>query len=110
MGFLLKKSEKNPTSQYFYSNSSLHITRSISNTMGIRKKLLDDRLHIHLYVNDAFASMKEKAFFESGSMRGYSNIRYDETSVGISVSFNIRQEKQKRNNDRTSEESKRINY
>lgn len=79
---------------------------------GIRKKLLNDNLNIHLYVNDIFASIREKASFESGSIKGYSNVRYDETAVGISIYYNFKRGKssEKESQDRTIEERKRINF
>lgn len=79
---------------------------------GVRKKLFNDNLHIHLYANDIFASILEKASFESGSIKGFSNVRYDETSVGISIFYNFKRGnlKEKENSDRTIEERKRINF
>jgi vitamin B12 transporter len=79
---------------------------------GLRKKLLNDNLNIHLYINDIFASIREKASFESGSIKGFSNVRYDETSVGISIYYNFKRGKSndKESQDRTNEERKRINF
>lgn len=79
---------------------------------GVRKKMLNDNLHIHFYANDIFASIREKASFESGSIKGFSNVRYNETSVGISIYYNFKRGKTKdrENSDRTIEEGKRINF
>ncbi len=73
---------------------------------------LQHNLHIYLYANDIFASIREKASFESGSIKGSSNVRYDETSVGISIYYNFKRgkSKERENQDRTVEESKRINF
>jgi vitamin B12 transporter len=79
---------------------------------GVRKKMLNDNLIVHLYFNDIFASIREKASFESGSIKGFSNVRYDETSVGVSVYYNLQKGKQKEKEspDRNIEEGKRINF
>ncbi|REG99437.1 TonB-dependent receptor [Flavobacterium aquicola] len=79
---------------------------------GIRKKLLDEKLNVQLYFNDIFRSIREKAAFESRSVKGFSNIRNDETAVGISVNYNFKKgkSKEKEKQDRTPEESKRINF
>lgn len=79
---------------------------------GIRKKLINDNLNINLYVNDIFASIREKASFESSSIKGHSNVRFDETSVGISIYYNFKRDKSKEKEDKNNsiEESKRINF
>jgi vitamin B12 transporter len=79
---------------------------------GVRKKLFNDNLNINLYVNDIFSSIREKASFESVSIKGFSNVRYDETSVGISIYYNFKRGKlkDKERQERTLEESKRINF
>jgi vitamin B12 transporter len=79
---------------------------------GIRKNLFNDNLNIHLYVNDIFATIREKASFEGGNIKGFSNVRYDESVVGISIYYCFKRGKQKEreNSDRTIEESKRINF
>lgn len=111
--FYLKGGWSAQLTGYFNGKISLgqmKVPSGWSVSAGIRKKLFDDKLNLNIYFNDIFASIREKASFESGYINGYSNMRYDETFVGISILFNIRQEKQKKNNDRTIEESRRINY
>jgi hypothetical protein len=61
-------------------------------------------------VNDIFASVRERAAFGSGAIDGSSNIRYDETSVGLSIHYYFKKGKQKEMTDRSIEESKRINF
>lgn len=77
---------------------------------GVRKKMLKKQLNLHLYVHDMFASVRERAAFGSGTVHGSSNIRYDETSVGLSMHFHFKKGKQKEIADRSIEESKRINF
>jgi vitamin B12 transporter len=77
---------------------------------GVRKKMLKEQLNLHLYVNDIFASVRERAAFGSGAIDGSSNIRYDETSVGLSIHYHFKRGKQKEMADRSIEESKRINF
>jgi vitamin B12 transporter len=77
---------------------------------GVRKKMWKEQLNLHLYVNDIFASVRERAAFGSGAIDGSSNIRYDETSVGLSIHYYFKKGKQKEMTDRSIEESKRINF
>jgi hypothetical protein len=77
---------------------------------AVRKKMLQEQLNFHLYVNNVFASVRERATFGSGAINGASNIRYDETSVGLSLHFHFKKGKQKEMTDRSIEESKRINF
>lgn len=92
------------------SLGQMKIPAGWSASAGIRKKLLNDKLHVHLYGNDIFASIRERATFEGGSIRGYSDVRFDETSVGISIYYNFKNGQQKESREKTLEESKRINF
>lgn len=94
------------------SFGQMEIPASWSLSGGLRKSMLNDNLSIHMYVNDIFGSIRERALFESGSIKGFSNIRYDETSVGISIYYSIKKGKQKErdNVDGSIEERKRINF
>lgn len=89
----------------------MDLPMSWSVSAGIRRKIWAEKCSVHLYANDIFASLMERARFSGGTLKGASSVRYDETAVGISLNYFIKKGQTKgKSNDRIIDESKRINF
>lgn len=79
---------------------------------GINKKAFNDMVHIYLYALDIFSSIREIADIRENTINARTDIRYDETSVGLAIYININRGKIKdsKRQDNNIEESKRINF
>lgn len=77
---------------------------------GIRKKMAGDRLVIRLYGTDLLASIRERSVFRNQYVYGKTNLRYEETYMGLSVQYTFKRGNQKELKEKNSEEKKRINF
>lgn len=77
---------------------------------AVQKKIWAEKISINLYVNDVFSSIHENIIFKTQSLQGHTKVRYDETSVGISVQYQFKKGRQKTFSERNIEEKGRINF
>ena len=77
---------------------------------GIRKKFTDGRLTMRLYGTDLLASIRERSVFRSKYLYGRASLRYEETCVGLSLSYTFTKGHQKELKEKGNEEKKRINF
>ncbi len=77
---------------------------------GVSKKMMDKSLTLRVFANDLFASVRERSIFTNGPVSGFTNLRYEETYIGVSLHYLFRKGKEKEANQSVISKDKRINF